>query len=444
MNFPESLHALYSLINYEKTDFTYSDLKLDRMREFIALLDHPEKSSPVVLVAGTKGKGSTSYFIDRILSMSRKRCGLYVKPHLLTFRERIRFNGDLIQAGELAQLVSDLFPVIEMMGKQSPLGKPTYFEVSVALAFQYFKQNLADYAVIEVGLGGRLDATNVAEPSLTVITPISYDHTEILGETIPEIAREKAGILRPRVPLVLGPQEKKDARTTLLNIAENLKVPVLSFEDHCSYRILQRSEKGSVFQWKTETGRGGVLSLPLLGDQQVTNFLTALLSAEQLERLPGNDQLQSLLNEIVWPGRIQIVNQSPLVIYDVAHNQASFATLRKTLRDYLGIREAVFLLGFLSGKDFSGIAQELAQMKSTLILTTPFNPKAALPSDIVPFFAPFFDHLEIINHPYQAWERALDHAMTHHLPLVVAGSFYLAKLFNDKLKVALVKEEVEL
>ncbi len=444
MNFQESIQALYSLINYEKTHFSYSDLKLDRMREFITLLGRPDTNSPVILVAGTKGKGSTCYFLERILASQQRRCGLYVKPHLLTFRERIRFKGELIQPDELAQLVTEIFPIIDYMDKYSLYGKPTYFEVSVALAFQYFKKRNADYSVMEVGLGGRLDATNVSEPVLTVITPISYDHTEILGTTIPQIASEKAGILRPQVPLILGTQEKIQAKTTILNIAENLLVPVFPLENFYSYRILKRSEKGSIFEWKAKSGREGILSLPLLGDQQIENFLTALLSAERLGYCPTNQQLQNLLNETFWPGRIQIVNSSPLTIFDVAHNQASFATLRHTLKDYLGIQQAVFLLGFLNGKDFPGIAHELAQMQSKIILTTAFNPKAAFPSDIIHFFSPYVTYHEVINNPYQAWERALQYASDLRLPLVVAGSFYLAKLLSDKLNVTLSKEEVEL
>lgn len=444
MNFQESIQALYSLINYEKTDFSYTDLKLNRMREFMTLLEHPDTHSPVILVAGTKGKGSTCYYLERILASQQKKCGLYIKPHLLTFRERLRFNGEIIQPEELAQLVTDIFPVINHMEKYSLYGKPTYFEVSVALAFQYFKKRKADYSIMEVGLGGRLDATNVANPILTVITPISYDHTEILGETIPQIAQEKAGILRPYIPLILGLQEKKSAKTTIMQVVENLRVPVFPLEDYYTYRIRSRSANGSVFELLAKSGREGIFSLPLLGDQQVENFLTALLSAEHLGYLPSNQQLQNLLNEAVWPGRIQVIGSSPLTIFDVAHNQASFATLCHTLRDYLGIKKAVFLLGFLNGKDFPGIAEELFQMESRVILTTPFNPKAALPADIVHFFAPLIPHHEVINDPYQAWEKALQYATEFHLPLVVAGSFYLAKLLSDKLNVTLSKEEVEL
>jgi len=444
MNFQESIQALYSLINYEKTDFSYSDLKLDRMREFMTLLEHPDIHSPVILVAGTKGKGSTCYYLERILASQQKKCGLYIKPHLLTFRERLRFNGELIQPEELARLVTEIFPIIDHMEKYSLYGKPTYFEVSVALAFQYFKKRNADYSIMEVGLGGRLDATNVANPILTVITPISYDHTEILGETIPQIAREKAGILRPHIPLILGLQEKKQAKNTILQIAENLRVPVLPLEENYSYRIHNRSEKGSVFELQSKSGREGIFSLPLLGDQQVENFLTALFGAEHLGYSPSNQQLQNLLNEAVWPGRIQIIHSSPMTVFDVAHNQASFATLCHTLRDYLGIRKAVFLLGFLNGKDFPGIAQELSQIDSQVILTTPFNPKAAFPADIVHFFALHIPHYEVINDPYQAFKRALQYANEFHLPLVIAGSFYLAKLLSDKLNVTLSKEEVEL
>ncbi|NLJ38507.1 MAG: bifunctional folylpolyglutamate synthase/dihydrofolate synthase [Candidatus Atribacteria bacterium] len=444
MNFQESIQTLYSLINYEKTDFSYNDLKLDRMREFMSLLKRPDTHSPVILVAGTKGKGSTCYYLERILASQQKKCGLYVKPHLLTFRERLQFNGEIIQPEELAKLVTEIFPVIDYMEKHSLYGKPTYFEVSVALAFQYFKKRNADFSIMEVGLGGRLDATNVADPILTIITPISYDHTEILGKTIPKIAREKAGILRPNIPLILGLQEKKAAKTTIMRIAEHLRVPVFPLENYYSYQILNRSAKGSVFEMKSKSGREGTFSLPLLGDQQVENFLTALLSAEHLGYSPSNQQLQNLLNEAVWPGRIQIIHSSPLTIFDVAHNQASFATLCHTLRDYLGIRKAIFLLGFLTGKDFPGIAKELSQIDSQVILTTPFNPKAALPADIVHFFIPHIPHHKVINDPYQAWEKALQYATEYRLPLVVAGSFYLAKLLSDKLNVTLSKEEVEL
>ena len=297
---------------------------------------------------------------------------------------------------------------------------------------------------MEVGLGGRLDATNVADPILTIITPISYDHTEILGETIPQIAQEKAGILRPSIPLILGLQEIKPAKTTIMQIAENLRVPVFPLEDYYSYRILNRSPKGSIFELFSKSDRKGVFSLPLLGDQQIENFLTALLSAEHLGYLPSNQQLQNLLNEAIWPGRIQVIGSSPLTVFDVAHNQASFATLCHTLQDYLGIRKAVFLLGFLNGKDFPGIVEELSQMESRVILTTPFNPKAALPADIAHFFAPSIPYYEVINDPYQAWEKALQYANDFNLPLVVAGSFYLAKLLSDKLNVTLFKEEVEL
>ncbi|HSV32024.1 MAG TPA: folylpolyglutamate synthase/dihydrofolate synthase family protein [Atribacteraceae bacterium] len=442
MNYPESLQYLYRLINYEKTDFTYTDLKLDRMRELVERMGNPQKDFPLVLVAGSKGKGSTSYYLERILADSGFRTGLFVKPHLISFRERIRYNGELISPADLASLVSDVVPVVEAMGEGSPWGKPTYFEVSVALAFRYFQDKQVERAVVEVGLGGRLDATNVADPSLTVITPVSLDHADILGDTLPEIAREKAGILRSSVPCVLG-RQVAEVDETLGRIASVGNVPLIRFTERCRFQITDRSFQGSRFIWRWSGGPEQETFLPLAGDHQVENFLTALLAANIWGVTPDFPAFQEELNQMYWPGRIQMLSEKPPVLFDVAHNQASFSYLLDTLKRYYGFNRAVFLLGFLTGKDFPGIGEEIKRFGGDVFLTTPFSPKAAYPEEIAPYFQGPTTRVQVVKEPYAARKQAIDLAECQDLPLVVAGSFYLSTLFNEALGKGIKREEME-
>ena len=431
MTYEEAVKYLYGLINYEKISFSYSDLKLDRMRELVNRLSNPQNDFPSILVAGTKGKGSTAYFLERLFLAWGWKCGFYTKPHLLTFRERIRLEGNLIPAQDLANLVEEIKPVVEEM-RNSPWGRPTYFEASVALAFLYFSRKKVDVAVIEVGLGGRLDATNVCEPQLTVITPISFDHTDVLGDTLSAIAREKAGILRKGIKLVLLPQEE-EARKTILKEAQEKSAPVSEVEKECRWQILSREKSGSLFSFSIGDWGEGVCSLSLLGDHQVVNFLSALLAAREWGLSFDQQKLGRALKDLYWPGRIQILSLEPLVVFDVAHNQASFSQLIKTLQDFLGMEKAVFLLGLLEGKDYIGIAQELKGFTSRVFLTLPLNPKAILPQIISPYLKREGIELEIVKDLFQARDLAFQFAQEEKLPLVTAGSFYLAPLFAQQL-----------
>jgi len=439
LTYKEAVEYLYGLVNYERVGFSYSDLKLSRMRELVNRLDNPQNDFPSILVAGTKGKGSTAYFLERIFRAWGWKCGFYTKPHLLTFRERIRLEGSLIPAQDLANLVEEIKPVVEGM-RSSPWGRPTYFEVAVALAFLYFSRKKVDVAVIEVGLGGRLDATNVCEPQLTVITPISFDHTNVLGNTLSAIAQEKAGILRKGVKLVLSPQEK-EARETILRKAGEKGSPVKETEKECRWQILSRGESGSLFSFSVKDWGESVSHLSLLGDHQVANFLTALLAAREWGLPFDQHKLEKALQDLYWPGRIQIISPEPLVVFDVAHNQASFSQLIKTLQDFWGVKKAVFLLGLLEKKDYKGITQELKGFASRVFLTLPLNPKAILPQIISPYLAGEGIEVEIVKDLFQARDLAFQFAQEEKLPLVVAGSFYLAPLFAHQLLLPQEEEE---
>jgi len=444
LDYQQSLDYLYNLINYEKTTFTYDDLKLDRMRELVKRLGNPQYSFPVALVAGSKGKGSTAYLLERMLAFTGISTGLFVKPHLFCFRERIRANGSLISPAELAAFMSRLQPVIESMGRESSLGKPTYFEVSVALALCFFADLKVDRVVLEVGLGGRLDATNVVDPSLTVITPISLDHTEILGDTLSLIAGEKAGILRSGIPLVLA-EQAEEAERVFSDFARSLRVPVVSVAQESAYHIISRTWKGSHFTWRVRDGEWRKTFLPLVGDQQVGNFLTAVLAAQQWGISLSPDQgFQEELERVSWPGRASLIATDPPVVFDVAHNQASFAFLCRSLREYFGFGRVIFLLGFLEGKDYAGVGKEVQDFGGTVFLTSALNPKTANPSNLHQYFTGDTTRVHIVKEPFAAKEQALEKARKEKIPLVVAGSFYLAKLFYESMNLGMQKEELEL
>ncbi len=444
MEYREAVEYLYGLINYEKTRMVYADLKLERMRELMQRLGNPEKLLPTVLVAGTKGKGSTSYMLFRLFSAFGLQCGLYSKPHLFTFRERIRVGGKYIAPEELAVLVAEVKPIVEAMAFDSPWGKPTYFEVSVALALLYFLRRGVDVAVVEVGLGGRLDATNVIEPRVTVITPVSFDHMEVLGYTLESIAREKAGILRPGVPLVLAPQ-KAEAYVTILEEARRKGTPVFEVSGNSRVSILERSERGSRCVFEVKGWGRGEVTLPLLGDHQVTNFLTALLVLREWGLDFSPDLIRETISSLRWPGRVDILSRDPLLVFDVAHNRASFQALLRALREYLAVEKAVYLLGFLEGKDVAGIAAEVAPVAHCVILTEPLHPKAIPGKGLLSLFASLDIPCELVRDPYRAKEEAWQKALSLGLPLVVAGSFYLAQPFKEEFAMEEIsEEEVEL
>lgn len=441
MKYREAIQYLYNLIDYEKAPLAYSDLKLERVRDLMERIGNPQKKFPVILVAGTKGKGSTAYFLMRLFSSWGFRCGFHSKPHLFTFRERIRIGETCIPPQDVALLLEYLIPTIEDMEHRSPFGRPTYFEVSVAMALLYFYLQEVDVAVVEVGLGGRLDATNICDPSLTIITPISFDHMEILGDTLSKIAREKAGVLRNDVKLILAPQEE-EANNTLFGEASRRGSPVYPVERFCRYEVLARGIHGSSFRWEIEGWGGGENHLPLLGDHQIVNLMTALLAGKEWG-LPFHQQnLEKALEGVRWPGRIEVLSWEPLVVFDVAHNQASFAQLLSTLKNFLRVSQAIFLLGFLKGKEYWRIAEEVAPQSQRVILTRPLNPKATNPLEIAPCFEKWGIPVEVVEDPFEAREIAINCSKESNLPLVVAGSFYLARPFMREFSSS-YEEEVE-
>jgi dihydrofolate synthase/folylpolyglutamate synthase len=389
--YQDSLDFLYSFIDYSlKRNFRNAAEKfnLDRMRGFMHRLGDPQNDYGVVHVAGTKGKGSVSAFCANILKAQGYRTGLYTSPHMISFTERIRINGEDIPKADMVELVDALRPVTEEMPEI------TTFELTTALAFLYFSRQKVDYAVFEVGLGGRLDATNIVDPIVSVITSISYDHTKILGDTLREIAGEKGGIIKPGKPVIVAPQ-KSEARLRLEEIAEERNAPLIQVGKDYLYAADAHSLTGQTFLVWTpdeqpmvdefiESGGRDYWSplrfhIPLLGAHQVENAATAyaaLKTAEKYGLTLSQAAYQQGFSSVEWPGRLEVLRRHPPVVIDSAHNRYSALRLRQAMDDYFPGLPIVMVFGASEDKDITGMFQELLPRVRRVITTQSVHPRA--------------------------------------------------------------------
>lgn len=429
MDFDSALRYLESFFNFERNPAQRYDSRrfnLERMRRLLAKLGDPHDSgAEIVHIAGTKGKGSTAHMIESILRRAGRKTALYTSPHLVTPRERIRVEGEMISEEEFAALVEEIKPLAEEMRDDPDHGKLTFFELYTAMAFLYFARKGARVWVVETGLGGRLDATNVVSPLLTVITLIGLDHTQLLGDTLDRIAHEKAGIIKRGIPVVSAPQPP-EAMEVIERRCSELGARLIKVEEVCSARVRERSEKGTLFDAQV-VGRGYEgLWLPLPGDHQVTNALTAIAVIEALreEGLEASDEaIAEGLAEVRCPGRVQVVRRRPTVVLDVAHNIDSAKALVETIRTLFRYREAVLILGFSADKDVRGIAGELRKLTGRAVLTRADNPRMADPMSLKGMLEGVFEEIHVAGDVLEAYSIAL--AMSGDEDLVcVTGSFY--------------------
>jgi dihydrofolate synthase/folylpolyglutamate synthase len=396
--YQQALDYLYSFIDYSvQRTYQYSDRTFDlgRVHAFLALLGDPHRKYAVLHVAGTKGKGSVSAMLDSILRTAGFRTGFYTSPHLIDFCERIRFGGAPISGDRLADLVDEVRPQVEKIPGL------TTFEITTGLAFLYFAQERADAVVAEVGLGGRLDATNVVTPLLSIITSLSFDHTHLLGNTLAEIAREKAGIVKPGIPVVSAPQEG-EALKVLIEIARERGCPLTLVGRDWRFATHTRSLDRQSFSIWSDRDQNLVdkmlekgedltyvpmrYTVPLLGYHQVINAATAyaaIRAAGECGLTVPEDAIRAGFLSVRWDGRFQILNRSPLVVVDSAHNRDSARRLRTALDDYFPTRRAILLFGVSEDKDIGGILDELLPRISRVVATRSTHPRAAAPDTIL-------------------------------------------------------------
>ncbi len=448
MNYQEALAYLYSLSDFERGGpYTRNpEENLPRELRLLELLGNPQHSYTCTLIAGTKGKGSTSALIERVLREAGVRTGLYTQPDLHTFRERMRVNGRLISESEVAALVSEIRAAVEAIQERHEFGPYITYEVATALALLYFSRQHVEHAVLEVGLGGRLDATNVTQPFVSVITSISYDHTQILGNTLREIATEKAGIIKPNGVVVTSAQapeallaiavvcQRQQARLVRVGSAgvdpaqvevEAGQLPALSYR----YRLEKRSKEGQRFTIWTPTQTYSGLEIPLRGEYQLENATAALATFDMLREhgIVWNEAaLRAGFLAVRWPARIEVIGHDPTIVVDGAHNTDSMQKLIQALRDSFTMHRLIVVLSLFRDKDLAGIARALAEV-DVVVLTRMASPRAA---SIEALQAAFAEHapnvkIETASDSHQAMDLALDLAENSDL-ICATGSLYMA------------------
>jgi dihydrofolate synthase / folylpolyglutamate synthase len=375
-------------------------------------------------VGGTKGKGSTAVMIAQVLRTHGLRVGLTVKPHLVDYRERIQLAGHKISQADLAALVEEVRPKIEA-AREFPWGPPTYVETTVAIALLYFVRQQVDLAVVEVGIGGRLDATNVVDPLVSVITPISYDHTEILGETLTAIATEKAGIIRGAGSVVSAPQPE-EALAVITRTCETKHARLVLVGRDVEARVEESSLRGmrATVRGQREAYRVWV---PLLGRHQAVNAATAIAAVELLrdhsiEVRPA--AVRRGLAAVRWPARVELIDTAPYTIIDVGHNPASMGALKDTLQHLLGGRRLILVFGMLATKDYRTVAAMIAPLAQTIVTTTPDNPHALAADLLAAEVRRYATSVLVVPDRREAVERARMLAGPDDV-LVITGSFYL-------------------
>lgn len=365
MTFARAAHYLLGTIN--ETASRHNPHRLDRMRAFLAHLGDPHLAYPTVHVGGTSGKGSTATMIATVLTAAGKRTGLHTKPHLTSVVERARIDGASIPEETFGELLGEMMSAIDSTERE--YGRPSYYETTLALAFVYFAREKVDVAVIEVGIGGTLDGTNLVQPEISVITNVGLDHTELLGETTALIARDKAGIAKPGIPLISD--ASGDAREVIEAACARVGAPFVGVGEHATIERKPSERYGQSFVVTTQADTYDV-TLPVLGRFQQRNAATAILALEGLraELRPARDAIERGLANLVLPGRMEFFPGFPGVIFDVAHNPDKAASLAEALRETFPDRRFVFVVGIGETKDSLAILRQWSALPATFIVTS--------------------------------------------------------------------------
>ena len=439
MDYKSALAYIEQFIDYERSpDFSRQArfYNLNRISQLLDLLEKPHDRLKVIHVAGSKGKGSTAALIASVLTHAGYKTGLFTSPHLITPRERCRIDGRLISEAEVAFYIDKLKPVIETVSA-SEFGRVSFFEIYTALAFTYFADKATDFAVIEVGLGGRLDATNVVLPVTTVFTTIGLEHTDILGETYTEIAGEKAEIIKDNCPIALAPQHP-EAQAVIESVADARNASIVQVKDfekrdtEQSVSTLVSNSAGTPigqrFNVKTHTEHYDRLTLPLLGQHQHRNAMTAIAALECLKQegfIISKESVYAGFKNVRWDGRIQRVMSSPTVVLDGAHSPISFGALRRAICESYRYTQATFIVSIMKDKDLIEIGNIISQIADSIIITQVTGNPRVIPAEIIKnTWSGICNKITTYPTPEEAISTALSRANPTDL-ICVTGSLYL-------------------
>jgi dihydrofolate synthase/folylpolyglutamate synthase len=396
-------------------------LGLDVIRDLLARLGNPHEAFPAIHVTGTNGKGSVCAYLASVFRAAGHRVGLYTSPHLVRFNERIRVDGEMIREEDVARLYGEVKPHAAAMAARSETDQPTFFETTTAMAFRYFAERRVDVAVVEVGMGGRMDATNVVHPDACAITRIGLEHTENLGRTVERIAREKSGILKRGVPAVTVDQP---ALAVIRARAEELGCPLTVVGRDVRYSRLGFDLDGQDVLF--EDGLTLETRIPLLGAFQPENAATAFAIALAVREKWNLTKaaIAGGLSAARWPGRLQVVRRDPTVIVDGAHNPSAAAALAESLQELFPGRKVTFVVGVLNDKDLAGIADSLGPLAAKVVATKARTPRAFEPEEVRKAFEAHAPG-SLAPDAKDALTRAIGSAAKEDV-IVVTGSIYIA------------------
>jgi dihydrofolate synthase/folylpolyglutamate synthase len=443
--YQEALDYVYRFVDFSmvrQARLSAENFNLDRMNHLMELLGNPERTYPVVHIAGTKGKGSTAAMIASVLQQAGYRVGLYTSPHLQDYVERIQINRESISHQYFVELLDRVKPFL------SEVPQISTFEITTALGFLAMAEEKVDIAVVEVGLGGRLDATNIVTPLVSVITSLSYDHMNVLGNSIDQIAAEKAGIIKPGRPIVLAPQMQA-AEAVVVRIAREKHAPLTSVGNDLFFTTLShnledqqlmvwsREEQQKMNQYVESQGNSEwkpmTLTIPLLGFHQAQNAATAYATIRVMQKLgievKDSDMLKGFAT-VEWAGRFEILHRNPLLIVDSAHNQDSALKLRLAMDDYLDERPILLLFGVSEDKDIKGMLDQLMPRVRLFIGTQSIHPRAMEAGKLVELAQQYGKPVMVTQSVEEGLQQALDHA-TQDSAIVVAGSIFVAAAVRE-------------
>ncbi len=411
MNCFEAIEYIHSI------NWTFCKPGLDRIQTLLDKIGNPQNFLKFVHVAGTNGKGSFCKMLETALTLSGYKTGLFTSPYIKTFNERIQVSGNNIPDDDLAQITEFIKPFADEM-----LDKPTEFELITAIGLEYFKRQNCDIVILEAGMGGRLDSTNIITTSiLSVITGIALDHTQFLGDTIEKIATEKAGIIKKGIPVLFGGKDNS-AKTVIENTAKAQNSPFY-FVDYNNLKVKEMLLSGSVFDYKNYLD----MHISLLGAYQPENACVVIEAVEILNNLGFNvplNSLQQAFKTAYWPARFEVLNTSPLVIFDGAHNPQGIETAVESIKTYFKNEKVFVMTGVLKDKDYYYIAKKLKEITDFAVIFTPENPRALSKED----YALVLNNENVKTVTKDSIKEAYDYALfiakEHNMPLVILGSLY--------------------
>jgi dihydrofolate synthase/folylpolyglutamate synthase len=418
------------MTDYEKMSrvgYNHTNFNLSRMNRLLAAVDNPHRAFRSVHIAGTKGKGSTAAMLAHMLGNCGYRVGLFTSPHLLDLRERIAVNGVVITEPEFTRLVAKLAPIVASM----PGDNPTFFELVTAVAFMHFAAQAVDVAVVECGLGGRLDSTNVLKPEVCGITSISLDHVGQLGRTLDKIAEEKAGIFKAGVPAVSAPQPR-EVKRMLKSVAERAKTPLRFTGDEIEFSY--RFESSRIFgphtrvSLTTAQSRFEHLHVPLLGEHQAINCGVALGLVDALKErgfvIDDQKIIEGLANTQL-PGRMEFIWDEPRIIVDGAHNAASVEAVMRAIGQNISYDSMVVIFGCQGDKDIPGMIDHIRLGADKVIFTSARSPRAADPEELAALYAERCGKMSQVASNLGEALSIAERAVTRDDLICVTGSFYL-------------------